>query len=141
VRAVALGLCCLALLAGCGQREDEGRPPPTEADLERMAEHLRTNNAGRGVGFGEPISLDHEFWLDEKRKRPTTVREHLIALCASLRDDKVVDAKGKELYFYEPPGYRHPHFEPPPDRSPEEWIEILSKRYHVVVMYGPKPKD
>jgi hypothetical protein len=133
-------LCAsLALLAaGCGaQREDERRPPPTEAELKEMAEHVQTNASTRSEFRG--IYLDHEFWADEGRTRPTTVRAELIALGASLRDGKVVDAKGRELFFYQPPSTSHPRHDPEP-RAVKGAVK-LSDLYHVVVMYGPMPKD
>jgi hypothetical protein len=134
---VCAALCLGLLSTGCSDRQP-GKAQPTEAELEKMADCLQTNESLH-PGF-RGIYLGHRFWVDKERSRETTVRAELIALGASLQDGKVVDAEGRELFFYEPYEYRHPRADPP-EPSPNERGEKLSDKYHVVVMYGPKPKN
>jgi hypothetical protein len=146
-RAVGLGgLLLLALAAaGCGRRDAK------QADLERMAECLRTNLPYRP--YDDPLPADkwppgkplpprrttglrvHDrFWVDEQRSRKTTVGEMLRELGASLQGGKVIDATGRELYFYR---VQNVHPKDPHPQNTEEEIEELEKHYHVIRMYAP----
>ncbi len=121
--ALLFGLLQLALLAaGCGRRE---------AELQKMADCLQCNTIHRPT-------LDRSFWVDVERSRKTTVRATLLELGASLHNSKVFDSAGNELYFYE---VEDPHKLDPQPQKTEEEIAELEKKYHVIRMYGPPPKD
>jgi hypothetical protein len=126
---------------GCGDPEPSPEPPPPPPPPvtapEKLAEHVLTT--GRRFGKKGGIYVDERFWVDERRSRRTTVRAKLLELGASLRDGKVVDANGKELYFFyvqncsrRPGGWK----------EYEEMLQELKeteKKYHVVRMYPHKP--
>src|SRR5262249_54850712 len=113
-----------------------------KAQLKEMAPLLKTSSV-RPPFHDYGLDLEESFWVDEKRSRRTTVREALIEAKASLRDGKVVDPEGRELFFlrilerrkrglHDKDGDEHPH----------ETIKGLKERgYRVIPMYGPMPKD
>jgi hypothetical protein len=133
-RAAGYGLLLLVLLAAGCQKEQQTEDPP---DLEKMAQSLQTNYfSPEETG----VYIDHAFWVDEERSRKTTVRETLLALGAYRRDGKVYDAQGKELYFYDVKDSPALPRKPPRQDTKKE-IRELSKKYHVIRMYGRPPKD
>jgi hypothetical protein len=137
LRSIKVGLFLLLLLvaAGCSDNQGGGKPR-TQADWEEMARCLATNYDSSPYNDGIP--LDYDFWVDAKRTRKTTVQATLKELGATLKDGKVYDAAGEELYFYEvrERGKGHPR----PQKTGKE-ISELKKKYHVIRMYGPWPKD
>jgi hypothetical protein len=133
------GAFLIALFAaGCGDEGPSPEPPPPPVTApEKLAERVLTNLSPH-IGETGGIYVDKSFWVDEERSRSTTVRAKLIELGASLRDGKVVDAAGKELFFfyvqnYSPRGPKHY------EKNQEELRE-MEKKYHVVRMYPPKPR-
>jgi hypothetical protein len=146
----AVGVCGLLLLAlaaaGCGRRPTKQAELQRMAELERMADSLQTNAPHTPPGEEQPrtrgLYVDERFWVDKERSRETTVRRMLVELGASLQDGKVVDETGTELYFY---GVREgPFAGPDRDRhqqNTEGDIRELEKRYRVIRMYGPAPKE
>ena len=140
---VLLVVCLLlahhfAFLGGAPVPVPRSREPEKEADPEKMAEYLQPSTSSpyrvKGMYVGKP------FWVDEERSRETTVRAKLIELGATLHDGKVVDAAGRELYFYPVADYRHRHDPWPPQKTKED-IEELEKKYRVIRMYDPPSKD
>jgi hypothetical protein len=126
-QASAFAALCLGLLTvGCADQQPE-----------KMAKCLKSNSYNR---FGTGIYVDHEFWVDKERSREMTVRQALAELSASLADGKVVDAAGKELYFYEVQDYHHKR-DPNPQRTEEEIEDLRKQGYHVIRMYDRPPKD
>lgn len=157
LRAVApWGLLLLALVAaGCGRRHSKEAELKRMAELERMAECLETNVPE--TQGGEPkgswpednalpppgttgFRLEHEFWVDQQGSRKTTVRVMLVELGASLRDGKVVDENGRQLYFYRVEDY-HAELDTRPRQKTGEDLRKLEKQYRVIRMYHPMPKD
>jgi hypothetical protein len=128
--AVFCGLLSLCLIAlGCGR----------EAELEKMAESLKSNSP---TLHGDGFPADYDFWVDEKMTRKTTVKKKLTELGASLQDGKVVDAAGRELYFYKVTHrYHHPLDPRPPRPTEKEEIKELEKTYHVIRMYIGPPTE
>jgi hypothetical protein len=121
--------------AGCPEPSPEP-PPPSVTDPVKLAEHVRTNYThpnGKTTG----IYVEEPFWVGEERSRETTVRATLIELGAALRDGKVVDAAGEELYFF---WVQYPPSRPAGWKDYEEdqkKLHEMEKKYHVVRMYGP----
>lgn len=68
----------------------------------------------------------------------TTVRPYLEQMGAYCRDGKIFDPSGREVYFYQTPGYgaqlldysRRLH-------EDERHLNDLKKRYHVIQLYWP----
>jgi hypothetical protein len=108
-----------------------------EARVEEMAPLLKSNTDDHRF---QPTGLhpDRRFWVGETRSRWTTVRQALIDLDASLRDGKVVDPQGRELYFYRVIDHEG-HEEGQPTEQETEALE--RQGFRVVRMYGPMPKD
>jgi hypothetical protein len=134
---IVCGAFVVALLAtGCWEPEPSPEPPPPPVtNPEKLAPHVRSNSYYRTVTAPETgLYADESFWVDSQRSKRTTVAATLIELGAALRDGKVVDAAGEELFFgeaydYDPVGQ-------------EDWEKLLreaEKKYHVVRMYGPPP--
>ena len=129
LRGLTVPVCaalCLGILSGCG---------PKQAELEKMAACLKSNDHDRPE-YPTGLWVDHSYWIDLERSRKTTVRQTLIDLGASLADGKVVDAAGKELYFY---SVRDHHRRDPNPQKTEEDIEELEKQGHHVVRMYPRP--
>src|SRR5262249_20246567 len=104
VAALSQALCLALLALGCGEQDQQAGPNAQaegdrEAKLKEMALRLKSNSSDRPyVPTG--LSLKHGYWVDEERSQETTVGQTLTELGATLRDGKVVDPAGKELYFY-----------------------------------------
>jgi hypothetical protein len=139
----AVGLALLAL--GCGEQDEQDQQTQAdrdrEAKLEEMARHLKSNTNDR-LFVPSGLSLKRDYWVDKQRSRESTVRQTLIEVGATLRDGKVVDPAGKELYFY--------HVEDPWGRSSRQKedeelrrrikaeLDDLEKSGHrVMLMYTP----
>jgi hypothetical protein len=75
------------------------------------------------------------FWVDEENTRKTTVRAKLIELGASLRDGKVVDAAGDELYFYL---LQQLVRDWKAVKADQQILREKERKYHVVRMYRRK---
>jgi hypothetical protein len=128
------GAFVVALLAaGCEPEPSPEPPPPPATNPEKLAPLVRTNSYYRMVSDSEETGLapDESFWVDSRRSRRTTVAATLIELGAALRDGKVVDAAGEELFFAEAYDYE------PNDGSFLRALREAEKKYHVVRMYGP----
>lgn len=130
-----LRLAVLCGILALGLASVNRGPPPL--DPEQMAECLKSNSA---LGETGGLDLGHDFWVDQKRSRKTTVKARLRELRASLRYGKVVDAREDELYFYFVSDYHH-RASIRPRQNTEQDIAELEKEYRVIRMYGPASKE
>jgi hypothetical protein len=103
--------------------------PPWRIDWDEIVGCLASNRSS--------LHPSYSFCQTEDRREntETTVKARLQALGAFLKDGKVYDALGVELYFYE---MRYPHRrDPRPHPHPENEIRELARKYHVIRMYRP----
>jgi hypothetical protein len=136
-RAVGGGLLMLVLLvAGCADKQSQTEEA-AEPDWDAMVRCLATNVEG----------LDPDYWFyptkEHRKETKTTVKAKLRESGARIKDGKVIDAAGQELYFFRayyvvlsgPKARAVDAGELPPPPDPDKEMKELEKRYHVVPMF------